>query len=156
MNCGCTTCLTGEFQPSRTSPLVTSSTLIPRVGTTVIFSLPLSSTISSQPSCLPPCKANRFTDHGCGRFIFHIAAGKLPRRLAEAGGDAGENMLVARSFHDRTPLKEEQNGRSQKCSASHRIVPVRYKSKSNGVNKVSTCRILIGNCLSVQFCKLTL
>src|SRR5262249_56197110 len=55
MNCGCTISLTGESQPRRMSPISTFSTLIPRVGTTTKLRGPLLTTITSTPSCLPPC-----------------------------------------------------------------------------------------------------
>ena len=59
---GWTTSFTGESQPKRTSPIVTSSTLIPRVGITRNCSLPLSTSIRSTPSCLPPCRVRLLID----------------------------------------------------------------------------------------------
>ena len=56
MNFGCTTSLIGESQPSRTSPRFTSRMPIPRVGITRKRSLPLSTSMISTPSCLPPCR----------------------------------------------------------------------------------------------------
>src|SRR4051812_6970458 len=51
---GCTVSFTGESHPSRTSPEVAHRTPIPRVGQTASRSLPLSTTMTSTPSCLPP------------------------------------------------------------------------------------------------------
>ena len=68
MKDGLTTSLTGECQPSRTSPATACSTFMPRVGTTVIFMAPVSISTSMTPSCRPPCSVFVVTVKGVALF----------------------------------------------------------------------------------------
>src|SRR5271166_3671359 len=60
-NCGWTISLTGESHPKRSSPTLAVQTLNPRVGTTVNFKAPLSTSMTSTPSCRPPDKVRLVT-----------------------------------------------------------------------------------------------
>src|SRR5215469_11204012 len=60
---GCTISLTGESHPKRRSPTLAVQTLKPRVGTTVNFITPLSTSMTSTPSCRPPDRLYLITLH---------------------------------------------------------------------------------------------
>src|SRR5215469_11165018 len=62
-NWGWTISKTGESQPRRRSPALAVQILQPRVGTTVKFIAPLSTSTMSTPSCRPPANLRFVTLH---------------------------------------------------------------------------------------------
>ena len=63
ISAGCTISAEGESQPTRVPPQRTSWMLMPRVGRTAIVTAPVWITILSTPSCRPPRRVSRLTDH---------------------------------------------------------------------------------------------
>ena len=94
---------------------------MPRVGTSVIVIRPLSITIRSTPSCLPPCSRCRRTDHGTPGATPVSRATDLPVANVNVLGDARQHITgvlrrgrgagLARTGADEVPMLEATSSR---------------------------------------------